>query len=118
MITLKAESLRAGEESEFSDSFAVFPVFSVFKRYHTRYHSNIASCLYLVDLHVLTLIFNEKVDRMIQLVTALITELHRIEDSILLNGVSHRLSIQRKPTVRIDFVNSAKTMIERLQTDV
>lgn len=52
VITLKDATTRMEDPDLFGDPFTVFSVFSVFKRYHTRYHSNIASFLYLVDLHV------------------------------------------------------------------
>lgn len=37
----------------FQDPLNIFSVVTVFRRYHTRYHSSVASLLYLVDLHVI-----------------------------------------------------------------
>lgn len=37
----------------FQDPLNIFSIVTVFRRYHTRYHSSVASLLYLVDLHVI-----------------------------------------------------------------
>lgn len=53
VISLKDATLYSTESNvPFQDPFNLFPVFKTFRRFHTRYHSNIASLLYLMDLHV------------------------------------------------------------------
>ena len=61
VITLQQASNHFIEDSSsypFQELLNIFSVVTVFRRYHTRYHSNVASLLYLVDLHVILILFH------------------------------------------------------------
>lgn len=44
-------------------------------------------------------------DRISRIVTHIVTELHQIEDRIILNDVKKKLSIRRKQEIQMDYVS-------------
>ena len=109
LITLRHKEvfqLSSLMETEVQTSLDMMSVLSAIRRFHSRYHSNIAVLLYLFDLHV---------DRMVSIVIRVVQSLYRVEDKIILNDSASLY--KRHENISLEKVSNCYQMLQKILSD-